>query len=322
MAFVWFLLILFFSFFLVRIADFVIHSLRKFSLEISTSTFAVSAVLVALGSCLPEIVVAVTSAFEDKHSLSIGNIIGSSVANISFLGGIIALVFGKIIVNTPFFKHDLKFVFLSLAIFILLSIDGNLSKFDGIILFLSYFFYLGVFLSQSGREKHFSFGRHLVLPHFPEEHVFDFKFWEEVVKIILGFGGLFLSAWIIVRSAIELTSFLEISFFAVGFILISLSTTIPELAFSIRAIRDKENTMFLGGVLGSLVANFSLVAGVIALFSSSRVFIFDSYLRSLLVFLLLFVLFGSLVMHKGKFVRKDGFILLFLYFTFIFLEFF
>lgn len=88
MGYFWFFFNLVLFFFLVRIADFVIHSLRKFSLKISTSTFAVSAVLVALGSCLPEIVVAVTSAFEDKHSLSIGNIIGSSVANISFLGGL------------------------------------------------------------------------------------------------------------------------------------------------------------------------------------------------------------------------------------------
>ncbi len=322
MVFLWSALILVFSFLLVRIADLVVHSLRKFSLEVSSSAFAVSAVLVALGSCLPEIVVAVTSALEDKSSLSVGNIIGSSVANISFLVGFIAVIFGKVGVRTPFFKHDLKFVFLSLAIFLLLAVDGSLSRWDGIVLLFSYFFYLKVFLSQSGREKHLSFGRHLVLPHFPEGYIFDFKLWKEIITIILGFGGLLLSAWIIVKSAIELTSSLNISFFAVGFILIAFSTTLPELAFSIRAIKDRENSMFLGGILGSLIANFSLVAGTVSFLNPNKIIFVGSYLRSILVFVLLFILFGSLVMRKGSFERKDGFILLFLYFAFLFFEFF
>ncbi len=322
MVIFWSLLIFVFSFLLVRIADFVVHSLRKFSLEFSSSAFSVSAVLVALGSCLPEIVVAVTSALENKSSLSVGNIIGSSVANISFLVGFVAVVFGKVGVNAPFFKHDLKFVFLSLGIFLLLAIDDTLSKLDGVILLFSYLFYLKVFLAQSGREKHLSFGRHLFVPHFPEGYIFDFKFWEEIARIVLGFGGLLFSAWIIVKAAIELTSFLDFSFFAVGFILIAFSTMLPELAFSIRAIRDRENSMFLGGVLGSIIANFSLVVGVIALLSSNKIVIFDSYLRSLLAFLLLFILFGSLVGHKSSFSRKGGFVLLFLYFSFLFLEFF
>ncbi len=321
MIFLWFFLILFFSFLLVRIADLVVHSLRKFSLEVSSSAFAVSAVLVALGSCLPEIVVAVASAFENRSSLSMGNIIGSSLANVSFLVGFLAVIFGRVSANTPFFKHDLKFVFLSLGIFLILAIDGSLSKFDGLILLFSYFFCLKVFLSQSGREKHLSFGRHLALPHFPEVYIFGFKLWKEFAKIILSFGGLLLSAWVIVRSAINLSSFLNISFFAVGFMLVGFSTTLPELAFSVRAIKDRENSMFLGGVLGSLVANFSLVAGIISFLSPTGVIFLDSYLRSILVFILLFILFGSLVMHNGSFGRKDGFILLFLYFAFLFFEF-
>ncbi len=268
MASLWFILILFFSFLLVRIADFVVHSLRKLSLKVSSSAFALSAVFVALGACLPEIVVAVASAFENKSSLSIGNIIGSSVANVSFLVGFIAVIFGKVGAHAPFFRHDFKFVFLSLAVFLLLAIDGNFSKLDGLVLLFSYLFYLKVFLSQSGREKHLSFGRHLATPHLPENLVFDFKLWEELFKMILGFGGLLLSSWVIVKSAIEITSFLNISFFTVGFILIALSTTLPELAFSLRAIKDRENSMFLGGVLGSLIANFSYWSGF--LFKSNK----------------------------------------------------
>ena len=187
----WLFLILFFSFFLIKVADWIVHLLRKFSFRLSASPFVISSILVALGSCLPEIVVAATSSLEGRASLSLGNILGSSIANISFLLGFLAVFLGGVSLRAPFFKHDLKLVFLSLGFFLFLIIDGSLSKIDGLVLLLSYLFYIRVFISQSGRREHISFGRHL-LPYHPSKVLaLDFRLVEEIIKIILGFGGFY-----------------------------------------------------------------------------------------------------------------------------------
>ncbi len=157
---------------------------------------------------------------------------------------------------------------------------------------LSYFGYLSyikVLASQSVvRKEHVSFGRHLLPSHFPAVYLLDFKLVEEVAKIVLGFGGLLFSAWAVVKSAIGLASFLNISFFAIGFIFIGMSTTLPELAFSVRAVKDKETPMFLGGLLGSLITNFTLVVGIVSFLSKTDILFPAAYLRVTIIFLLFF----------------------------------
>jgi len=95
-----------------------VHSLKKISLRLKISVFAISAILIALGTCLPEIVVAVTSALGGRAALSLGNVLGANIANISLVVGLSAFLLGGVNIRAPSLKKDLRLVWLAVALLI------------------------------------------------------------------------------------------------------------------------------------------------------------------------------------------------------------
>jgi len=119
-----------------------VHSLKKISLRLKISVFAISAILIALGTCLPEIVVAVTSALGGRAALSLGNVLGANIANISLVVGLSAFLLGGVNIRAPSLKKDLRFGLAGSRLAYFLMADGVLSRVDGLILILAYLGYL------------------------------------------------------------------------------------------------------------------------------------------------------------------------------------
>jgi len=322
LAIFWFLLLLIFSLVLIKVADFIVHILRKISLRIKANTFVISAILVGLGTCLPEIVVAITSGLEGRPSLSLGNALGANIADISLVVGLSAFILGGVNIHTPSLKKDLKTVWLILVLFVFLLIDGEISRVDGLILIFAYFAYLVSFLSEGkAREEHIKFGRHPLFPVFNSLNNFDFKLAKELVRLFIGLGILLFSAEVIVNSAVNLTAFLNISVFDVGLIFLAVGTTLPELAFSFRAIKDDQPSMFLGNILGSLITNWTLVVGIAASIQPIVIGSFNHYLSPVLSFVILFAAFNYFLKSKNRFERWEAAVLLSFYIIFLIIEF-
>ncbi len=145
--------------------------------------------------------------------------------------------------------------------------------------------------------------------------------YHDIGKLFLGITLLLLSGEAIVRIANLVALNINIPIFLVGLIILSLGTTLPELAFSIRSLTDHHPTMFFGNLLGSVIANSTLIVGIVAVISPIHVVVFDNYLVAFMAFVVSFLVFWFFTRTKHRLERWEALILLLIYIAYVVVEF-
>src|SRR3989344_3842469 len=130
------LLLIFFSLLLIKATDILTDSLQSLASLTGIGKLAITSLILAFATSIPELVVSVTAAFEENSGLALGTIVGSNIANISLVVGGAALIGGSFSVIGEFLRMDIFSVFLAGVLPLMLLIDGRLSRVDGIILLL------------------------------------------------------------------------------------------------------------------------------------------------------------------------------------------
>ena len=322
MIIIYILLILMFSLLLVKSTDILVVNLKNFADDTGLGKFAVTTFLLALATSLPELFVGITSALEGTPNLSLGNVIGSNIADLSLVIGGAALVGGAVGVRGQFLKKDVFYAFLAGAAPMVLLFDKKLTRVDGLILLALYGFYnVWVFAERAKdlakeRGEEAGFVRRLIrrINHRGTR--------TELAWIFLGVALLLFSADMLVRFAQKIAVGLNMPLLMIGLLVVALGTSLPELAFELKAIKEKEPGMVFGDLLGSIVANGTLIIGVTSLISPIKIRAFDEYLLATMSFVVTFGLFYLFIHTKRKLERWEGGILLAAYFLFVLLEFF
>ncbi len=316
------LLILFFSLLLVKATDILVINLKALSRKTKIGKFAISTFLLAGATSLPELVVGITAALEGKPNLALGNVIGSNIANLSLVIGGAALVGGAVVVKGLFLRRDVFYAFLAGAAPMILLFDKGLSRTDGLILLALYGFYnfwvlkeRQARLAEAREEDKEGLVRRL-LRRFNHRGTK-----KELGWLFLGVALLLFSADMIVRLASEIALALNMPLLLVGLFLVAVGTSLPELAFELKAIREKEPAMVFGDLLGSVVANGTLIIGITCLISPIRIQAFNEYLLATAAFVVIFGVFYLFIRTKKKLERWEGAVLLGVYAIFILLEF-
>ena len=319
---VYLLLILFFSLLLVKSTDILVVNLKALSRKTKIGKFAISTFLLALATSLPELVVGITAALEGKPNLALGNVIGSNIANLSLVIGGAALVGGSVAVKGLFLRRDVFYAFLAGAAPMILLFDRGLSRIDGLILLALYGFYnfwvlkeRQVRLAEAREEGEEGLIRRL-LRRFNHRGTK-----KELGWLFLGIALLLFSADMIVRLASKIAFTLNMPLLLVGLFLVAIGTSLPELAFELKAIREKEPAMVFGDLLGSVVANGTLIIGITSLISPIKIQAFNEYLLATAAFVVIFGVFYLFIRTKKKLERWEGAVLLGAYVIFILLEF-
>jgi len=319
MVFFYLLLIFLFCFLLIKATDIVLVNLKSLSAKTRAGAFALSGLIAALGTSFPELFVSFVAALQGNSNLALGTVIGSNIANLSVIIGGAALVGGSIGVKGNFLKTDIFWVFLIGSAPMLLLFDKNLSRLDGIILLSLYVFYqLAVFgerhrqLSVAEEE---GFIQRLIrkLNHRTTR--------KELGWVILGIALLLFSAEMLVEVATRLALSLKIPVLLVGLILVAIGTSLPELAFSVGAIKKQQSEMVYGNLLGSVVANATLILGLAVLISPLQVQAFAQYLLATMGFVVVFGAFYFFTRTKHRLERWEGAFLVGFYLAFVFSEF-
>jgi len=132
---------------------------------------------------------------------------------------------------------------------------------------------------------------------------------------------LIFSANMLVRMATSLGTFLGLPVLLIGLFLVAIGTSLPELTFQLKAIRRQQPQMAFGDLLGSIVANGTLIIGVTALLSPIKINAFSEYLIATLAYVLIFGLFYFFIKTKQKLERWEGAVLIFVYLVFVLAEF-
>ncbi|PIS08780.1 hypothetical protein COT75_04840 [Candidatus Beckwithbacteria bacterium CG10_big_fil_rev_8_21_14_0_10_34_10] len=309
-------LLIFFSFLLIKATEILISSFNRLSKASHFSKFGLTSFVLALATSLPELFVGITAALERQPNLSLGNVLGSNIADLSLVIGGAAIFGGSIGIIGEFVFKDIFYVFLAGVMPLLMLLDGRLTRVEGLLLLAIYGVYN--FTVLRGKSK---FKRKLGMRKFL--HRLNHKGTDtQIAWIFFGAALLIFSADGIVKTASLIARSFNVPVILIGLFLVAVGTSLPELSFEIAAVRKKQVAMVFGDLLGSIVANSTLILGVTALIQP---IILDGgfkvYFWATMFFLLLFFCFWFFVRTKRKLEWWEGLVLLILYFLFIFFEF-
>lgn len=282
-----------------------------FSLAYNVEKFAIGFYIFSLSTCLPEISAVIASSLQKVPELSAGNLMGSTLANVSLVLGIAAIMAKNINIEGSLKKTILRFIWLIVIILASISITGKANTFAGILLILIYF--SSLFWFQMGIPKDEAVKEIIQIEKKP---VLSSKM-SIILKLIFSLFLLAISSWLIVYSSKKIANILHIDLSMFGATLISVGTSFSEITLIIHSVKKKEYSLALGDIFGASVVNLSLALGILIMLNSG---IDLTYARKVLPFLIICVALVILRLYQNKpIVRKDGIIFIgsFVLYTFV-----
>lgn len=294
---------------LVKSTAWILKSLTFLAAYFKLSEFIVSFVLVGLMTSLPELIVGITSAIHRIPILSLGNVFGSNIANVTLILGIVVILARTIKSESKTVQRNMSYASLVTLLPVILLLDGHLGRADGVVLLVAFCLYnLILFYQRERFEKVFNHARRRELV-------------KNILLLCLGVALLLLSAEAITRLSHLLAIELAIPMVLIGLFLVAVGTSIPELIFSIKVSMTGHKEMILGGILGSLVANSTLILGVVAIICPIHIInpnLFSITAGFMLASILLFWVFTR---SRKTLTWQEGIGLLLFYFFFVAIEF-
>ena len=316
------IILVFFSFILIKSAEWIIVSLRRIAKRSKVGVFAISAIILAVGTSLPELFVGITSAIEGTPNISLGVVLGSNIANTALITGLVALILGKINVHGDYLKRDV-FVALVAGLFPLaLMADGVLGRIDGLVLLFAYAAYTAGFFKEKFAEITSEHGKESFIYKFLREinHI-DFDITKEYAKLFTGLGLMLFSSQMIIKSSESLAIAIGVPIFVVGLVILAIGTSLPELVFSLRSVKGGEPKMFFGNLLGSTIANSTLIVGLTAVINPIKIDSFADYRNAIIAFVVIFLTFWMFIRTKHRLDKMEALVLVLMYVVFVAFEF-
>ena len=308
------LIFIFFGFLLLVIGgEFIVRSSVALSLKFNISKFVIGMTVVSFATSLPELIVSVNAALNNSPSIAINNVIGSNIANIGLVLGLIS-VLGNITVDNNFYKRDWPWMFfLSLALWLFIVSDNLLSGYEGffLIIILSTFI-VGVLKRSNSIES-----INDVNYKFTKASNFKIFIWLIISSVTLYFGSEFL-----VDGAVNLAKQINISEAVISVTIVAIGTSVPELAASLVAIAKKEEGISVGNLIGSNIFNIGSVLGVTAIIK--EIPIAEEIIQRDIIWMLIFaliVIILAVIPRKNYLSSFKGLIMFSLYLYFIYIAF-
>ena len=221
--------------------------------KIGVSELTIGLTIVALGTSAPEIFVGISSVLNNSESIAMGAVVGSNISNIALIFGVSCIGISFLPKKTPMIQ--LMPFLVSALILGYVLIDLNVSKFDGILLLLSFSYFLYVINTNRNTQT-------LIDEQQDKNNSITLIF------LTIGLISLIFGSRYAVIYAEKIAILLNISELIIGLTIIAIGTSLPELAATISAVLKKKTDMVVGNVIGSNVLNITLVVPIIGFFSS------------------------------------------------------
>ncbi|MDD2986301.1 calcium/sodium antiporter [Flavobacterium sp.] len=299
--------------FLVLGGDWLLKSAVGMSLRLNISKIIIGMTVVSFATSAPELIVSVKSAMAGFPDIAIGNVVGSNIANIGLILGVVMII-SSMRVDVSFFKTDWPAVMASsLLLYGMLLYDGEISRIDGVILFLLLIVFV-VYLIKSQKSS---------VPEIEIPLEDTMKMYKIIWFLVIGGIALYAGSELLIKGAVNVASTFGVSDRVIAVTVVAIGTSIPELSASLIAAIKKESAISIGNVLGSNIFNILSVIGLSAIihpikFMDSRLLSFD--MLWMLGFALILVPL-VLMPKKGFLDRKAGIILVAGYVLFVFMTF-
>jgi cation:H+ antiporter len=249
-------------------ASLLVRGASNLALSFGISPLVVGLTIVAFGTSAPEVAVSVAAVLDGKTDIAIGNVVGSNVFNVLFILGLSALI-TPLVVNVQLIRQEVPIMIGASLLLVALALDGNISLWDGALLFGLLVAYTVFLIVQSRRESKAAQEALSddVTPAAPG--AWDSKLPAQLALIVAGLVALVLGSEWLVTASVAFAKAMGVSDLVIGLTIVAAGTSMPEVATSITAALKGQRDIAVGNVVGSNTFNILGCVGLSGMASGS-----------------------------------------------------
>lgn len=272
------------------------------------SKYTIGFIVIAFISVLPETLISLNAAIKGVSSFGLGMLFGSNIADLTLLFAAIVFMVGRNIkVETKIIKNHSFYPFV-LILPLILGLNGHYSRLEGMALALSGGIFCYLVFRKGPKELSIT------------ENKSNSRKLLNSAMLLLGLAIMLIGSYFVVLSATKLADHLGINPILIGMLVVGLGTTLPEFFFSLKSVKRNDDSLAVGDILGTVLADSTIVVGILAL---AKPFFFPVriiYITGLFMVVASFVLFKF--MKSGKILSRKEATMLFLFWViFVLVEF-
>lgn len=225
--------------------------------RLGMSPLMVGLTVVSIGTSLPELIVSLGAALSGRSEIALGNVIGSNIANIGLILGLSGLIM-PLTVHVSLLRRELPIMVGVTLLTLGLALNGDISRFDGVLLLTGMVVFLAWTVYGAQRSKTEP-DTSLDLPDEPQ--------WRTLLRLVGGLGLLLIAAQLTVEGATGAARAFGVSELVIGITLVAVGTSLPELVTSITAALQRQSDIAVGNIVGSNIFNLLGILGATSLAS-------------------------------------------------------
>ena len=238
--------------------EFLVRASVALSFKLNVSRMVIGLTVVSFATSAPELLVSLQAALSGFSDISLGNVIGSNIANLGLVLGITAII-SPIAVDREFFRFNWPAMMLfSIVLYYFLSSGENISRLEGLFLVLGLVVFLILLIKRSRRKSE-------IAVEGIDDSLKQTSNFKLIVWLLIGGVALWGGSELLVDGAVDLATMLGVSERVISVTMIAIGTSVPELAASVIAALKKEKALSLGNLIGSNIFNIASVLGITAM---------------------------------------------------------
>lgn len=232
------------------------------AVKINVSKLVIGATIVSLGTSAPELLVSLKAALQGSPAISIGNVVGSNIANLGLVMGAVALVF-PLALDRNAITLDWPVMMSASMLFFLMAYDGLIQNYEGALLLLLLLLYVAYSVLKSRKQMKKGVEVNLGVEDLKPEP--GSSIWKLLGMVVLGSVALMFGAQWFLDGAIEIAKQFDVSEHVISVTLVAFGTSVPELATSAIAAFKKQADISVGNLIGSNTFNILAIIGITSL---------------------------------------------------------
>ncbi len=242
-------------------AELLVRGASALAMLVGVSPLVIGLTVVAYGTSTPELAVSIKAAWVGQSDIALGNVVGSNIFNVLFILGLSAII-SPLAVSMQIVRRETPIMIGVSVLLLLMALDGQIGRFDGLILVVGVVLYTALSIRQSRRETAAA-GAAQSVPVITLG-----RGWKHVLlQVLLIIGGLALlcvgTDWM-VRGAVAMAKAMGVSELVIGLTIVAAGTSLPEVATSVMATIRGQRDIAIGNVVGSNIYNILAVLGAAA----------------------------------------------------------
>lgn len=237
--------------------EFLVRSSVALSLRFKISKMIIGLTVVSFATSAPELLVSLQAALSGFSDISLGNVIGSNIANIGLVLGITAII-SSIDTGKDFLRFNFPaMIVFSFLLYFFLYTGEEISRMEGIALLLAIFIFILVLIRKAIKGQ-------VVASEEIDDNLEKTSFFKIIIWLLIGAPGLYFGSEWLVDGAVGIAESFDVSERIISVTMIAIGTSVPELAASVIAALKNEKSISLGNLIGSNIFNIGSVIGFTA----------------------------------------------------------